>query len=92
MLSVSIDVHCCCVHSAPRRVPVCAPATMLTIRLRTRDGTERISVTRQGCVGDLRNAVSEQVERPPTQFVLSTDNTLVRQPPSFHQISRCFRA
>jgi Nuclear pore localisation protein NPL4 len=86
-LGVSVPCH---IAEESRRAPIHLPSAapsshrfltcvgMLTVRLRTRDGTERIQVAADGNVAHLREAVSNQVERPVTQFVLSTDQSLVR--------------
>lgn len=58
---------------------------MLTVRLRTRDGTERIQVRKDGTLGDLRIAVSKQIGRPTSEFVLSLNRDLVRFSPRSHR-------
>ena len=50
---------------------------MGVVRLRTRDGIERINVSDDASVGGLRDAISEHIKRPAQQFVMSMDQTLV---------------
>lgn len=51
---------------------------MSVVRLRTRDGLERITVPHDATVGVVREAISEQIKRPAQQFVISMDQSLVR--------------
>jgi hypothetical protein len=62
--------------------PLTCKGSMLTIRLRTRDGTERIQVRKDAKLWDLRATVSEQIERPTEGFVLSLNRDLVRSVPN----------
>eukprot|EP00892_Ulva_mutabilis_P011724 jgi/Ulvmu1/8924/UM005_0015.1 len=50
---------------------------MIVVRLRTRDGLERINVPDDATVGSLREAISEQIKRPAQQFVISMDQSLL---------------
>lgn len=52
-------------------------AAMGVVRLRTRDGIERISVPDDANVGGLREAISEHINRPAQQFIMSMDQSLV---------------
>ena len=54
-----------------------ADYNMSVVRLRTRDGIERIYVPSDATVSVLRQAIGEQIKRPAQQFVISMDQTLV---------------
>jgi hypothetical protein len=51
---------------------------MIAVRLRTRDGLERISISPDATLGLLRELISQKVERGVDRFIISTDQTLVR--------------
>lgn len=53
---------------------------MLTVRLRSRDGLERLQVEPSSSVLALKELVSKHIEQPLSKFVLSTDQALVRHP------------
>lgn len=51
---------------------------MIAVRLRTRDGLERIHVEQNASLSALKDLISQKVERPHEQLTISTDQTLVR--------------
>lgn len=53
---------------------------MIAVRLRTRDGLERINVEPSASLNTLKDLISQKVERPREQLTISTDQTLVRAP------------
>ena len=50
---------------------------MIAVRLRTRDGLERIQVEQTASLSTLKDLISQKVERPLDQLSVSTDQTLV---------------
>jgi Nuclear pore localisation protein NPL4 len=50
---------------------------MLTVRLRSRDGLERVQVPADSTLGTLRQVVADKIQRPVDQMHMSCDQTLV---------------
>lgn len=50
---------------------------MIAVRLRSRDGLERIQVEQNASLSSLKDLISQKVERPLDQLIISTDQTLV---------------
>lgn len=74
------------VTTPPRAASQVAERTrsnMLTLRLRSRDGLERIQAEPASTVSQLKDLVSKLINHPPANFVLSADQALVR--PRRHQ-------
>ena len=51
---------------------------MLTVRVRSRDGLERLQIESQANVSQLKDAISKLVKLPTSHFIISTRQELVR--------------